>query len=1005
MQGFKFAKFSDAQSCAHLVPQENTSSTRQDHITRAGNAAGCVKSGPTEDELNVFWAQFEKPCTTNLDLIRIAMSLTKLRYIQGKQLLESDAWKRWQVMVREDIEITLPPLIAAENHAVSDMLLKHTDSMEIQATVLSMVWQHVRGSGSHGFALRLHEDLLSDDKCGLIGVLCKIVVSANVNLLCRDNVYVNTIWFLKYIWTQLCLVSHGTGYEEPRVRFAELLISTSLQTLQHIYEAQHDRVSLTQYYDDVDADRREQNLRNREFAVQKPILEMVGKVLESMRAMYASPLYESGMQSLVRKYCLQLMRVFHLTQYSDARTTDSNAFAHWSVYVFDRFRMLYESIYGPNSDYNGRHNKLGQGYSALETLLLTRLFDEPQRSTDCSFLETGFDVLLSLYRSRRTLALQATPCVARIIFALVQQMHNHPTNTFVHMDNLNFMSQLQIVCNQYEGRISPIIVKELVRKVHGMDFFDMLIGVQTDTTRNIDDQNLENIYESVQSLLYVTLSDTSAENRTTQSMLMESRMFDMYVLKLFMSIRECEMGDYITPVTECGLKMVLRLLKIRPYQIGRGFIHIVLTTQSTGYHSHVAPHTSSYYAEFPHGQCKLCIGPRLQNSICRNYCPRDCVAVNQSATAHNIATVLSRIQHCILSSQEVNSLICRILPLLVRPMKNKQCQLGNEWMEYCSAPDDMFNPENDSANRNLADALAKNPLLYNGLAQGRLKYNELDWAEFRKQTNLFSPVDSIACQRGVSNRGTVEIQNKFFRPIALPTMQSALELCSVDLVCVQIQSILFEHGRPNASMQSEIYGGLVFVECMLDEVMDIRHMHGSGNNLVILLDRVLGHAGLGVQVHSKACHVLKQVTQKIDIPVFDIIPSAATGTLFQRLLMLKANSYSTHLAELSRMDPIFTTIANSKLPQSLFAVVGSVSQETEEDRFYMFNACVVLIDIFKIKATKFPATTHKNVVSVALSTAHRNIGTASGISSYTKLFQTLLDLNPCCDKPEHTHTT
>lgn len=275
MQAAKFAKFSDEAIVVPFKPQEGV--------------------------LEIYLAQLEKPSTTNRDNIRANMSITKLGYIKGKRILESQACQAWQIEVRNDIEIILPPLIAAENTTICDTLLKHRDSMEIQAKILSMVSRHVRASGEHEFTVQLHQELLVQERRGLMGVLCRVLVCADIKTLCKDSVYVDAIWLLKYCWTQV--------QQEKPTQFAELLIATSLETLQNIYEAQHVRVLNQQGHDNTDADHHEHGFQKRELDIQKPILEMMGNVFEAMHSGRTSPLYKSEIHLVVRKYCSRVLRV------------------------------------------------------------------------------------------------------------------------------------------------------------------------------------------------------------------------------------------------------------------------------------------------------------------------------------------------------------------------------------------------------------------------------------------------------------------------------------------------------------------------------------------------------------------------------------------------------------------------------------------------------------------------------------------------------------------------
>jgi len=198
-------------------------------------------------------------------------------------------------------------------------------------------------------------------------------------------------------------------------------------------------------------------------------------------------------------------------------------------------------------------------------------------------------------------------------------------------------------------------------------------------------------------------------------------------------------------------------------------------------------------------------------------------------------------------------------------------EIGLEWSASLTAPLGMLDGENTEANRLLAHAVDQNPMLRNALVNGRLTFSASDWREMSEKQALFVPVNSLVFQRGLSGRGTVQIGSIFFKPAARGSMQNLLGCQSVIPVLSHMWQMLNAVEEFDTSKEGVMYCSLVFIENMLDQIMDIECSKIVQKSLIDLLARILEKTSLDTVLCEITCHIRNQLTRKLDIATYEAV--------------------------------------------------------------------------------------------------------------------------------------
>jgi hypothetical protein len=300
----------------------------------------------------------------------------------------------------------------------------------------------------------------------------------------------------------------------------------------------------------------------------------------------------------------------------------------------------------------------------------------------------------------------------------------------------------------------------------------------------------------------------------------------------------------------------------------------------------------------------------------------------------------------------------------------------------------MLDDANEEANTALAAVMFENPMLRDALMSGRMHFNDADWKKMSQDQNLFVPVNSLVYQRGLSGRGTVLINGQFVRPIVPESMQSLLG-CRVALIVLhQIWCVAKGEsgGENDVSEEGVLFRSLVFLESMLDQIMDIENIKNESSVLVLLIwfiSKVLKQPCMGIVVNEITCRILDQLMRKLEIPIYEELSPEPPDL-----------QTSAHMKGLRRTHHVLWNILKTKVNNELFLLLNSTPQVTEKECLIIFYTCTVLLDIYKIRAMKYSIAEGKKV-DAALFVTWKNLRTNKGFLA-EELHELLTKLRTCC---------
>jgi len=323
--------------------------------------------------------------------------------------------------------------------------------------------------------------------------------------------------------------------------------------------------------------------------------------------------------------------------------------------------------------------------------------------------------------------------------------------------------------------------------------------------------------------------------------------------------------------------------------------------------------------------------------------------------------------------------------------------VGLQWASSAIAPLGMADEANEEANDLLGIALCKNPMLADKLREGCLTFCADDWQAMSTQQELFVPVHSRVYQQGLSIRGAVKLGPNYFRPVAPANMQNLL---GCDLLNSMMTYLYGVHSdkAPDTTEKGVMYASLTFFENMLDQIMDVQCRTACGGELRHLIEfvedtlkRYHGPGGCttfpawsGTALCEIACRVMYQITNKLDIPVYETAPPESPAVW---------NGEYMNTA----IGPNFMlyVISKTQLDACLFHLLRSVPLETERQCRTTFYASNLLVNIAKIRVMKYPANKHGQSVDIALGVARKH-GSEDTLLMPIELLHSLAVLQGCC---------
>jgi len=599
-------------------------------------------------------------------------------------------------------------------------------------------------------------------------------------------------------------------------------------------------------------------------------------------------------------------------------------------------------------------------------------------------------ITLEMYGlSTKTMAVQILPVLVQCMHCypqvLVHPMHVHTRKKYPHCEGfvlIDIISKLRGEAFEV-AEVQQCIVTNLICKIHNKNLLDITMDVQnTDISNQFDTHFIRrsNIYLS--SFINIILQNPLLKRAFCIILLLETRLFDVLAMSNIATVHgnTIHMPEHPAYI----LNPILQILERKPYQRERGIIHISISSRDTfDVHGRYIK-SADYRAEYPGVDCTSTLRTGMLEQICRRFNITDGWEIFEySNKIYNIATALKAVLKCENSTNNNRDVCCKILALLMKTHEEIAHEIGLEWSASLTAPLGMLDRENTEANGLLANAVDQNPMLRNALVNGRLTFSASDWQEMSEKQALFVPVNSLVFQRGLSARGTVQIGSNFFQPIARGSMQNLLGCESVIPVLLHMWQMLNAVEEFETSKEGVMYCSLVFIKAMLDQMMDIECSTVVQKSLIDLLARILEKTFLDTVLCEITCHIMNQLTRKLDIPMYEDV-SPESSALYQ----------STHVDTLFETKFLLFSILRTSMDTSLFRLLRSTPQSTEQQCRITFYACTILIDMYKMRAMKYSQSNRKQNVEFALTRTWQNIDNNTGFMTL-ELQDKLTSLRAC----------
>jgi len=644
------------------------------------------------------------------------------------------------------------------------------------------------------------------------------------------------------------------------------------------------------------------------------------------------------------------------------------------------------------------HMGLAYHLQQMSDVILKRAHDE--RFCPLAYRTIGNDIFrfYNIFKIMENYKQSSKRIALCVVPVLVQCIHAYPKGSLPLHYAFSMLREISNVKGDAFNiaEIQQCVVTNLIAKYDNKDAIDIVIDLQmTLSTKRLPEEATEYDRNRAGQLhagqmchcLDTILTNSTYEGSFLVSMLVKTRLFDLLVLALQ---NATSFKDIFFILEDPGhiLRAILLVLKKNPHQRGRGFIRIAIHTKSLRDASNEDRQTVSICVESPRSNSTSTLSTGMLQEICRPFVDlKEREILSYEYKVCNIATALTAVMRCENLKLEHREVCFKILALLTETYEEITPQIGLEWSASQIAPLGMLDDANKAANTALVAAMFENPMLRNALMSGRMHFNDADWKKMSKDQDLFVPVNSLVYQRGLSGKGTVLINGQFVRPVVPESMQSLLGCRSAFIVLNEIWLVAKgQSGEIDVSEEGVLFRSLVFLESMLDQIMDIEYNKDESYLMWCLtsfISQVLKHKCMGTAVKEITCHILDQLMRKLEIPIYEELSPEPPDL-----------QTSAHMNGLLRTHRVLWNILKIEVHEELFLLLQSTQQVTEKECLIIFYACTVLLDIYKIRVMKYSIEEGKKV-DAALFVTWKNVRTKKGFLA-EELLKVLTEVRACC---------
>jgi len=966
------------------------------------------------EALRVYLCWCSIPNGTNLDKLKLLAGTGREQREAVRVIFTSVAWTEWRAAVAVSLQEVAASLQKDESSVIDDwnttileQFNRYADSKCIQAKILSMMFRCIlRTEDDEALINTICASPTVHDTPHFIHTICSILSAPDAIRLCQSAIYTDVMELVsKLLYTQ----------EFARVRLDEIdtyyantdtVLDACFAILNKIYYVQHLRSTNTLSLDPtakklravqtlVGAERQETKLQAATCSVMRAILSLL-----HIDDIFENDIFKQKVSGILQERMGQILSLDKLLSQDGVVCTD-NPTRERSL-VVTQFLHCYRDVYdaADNAEEMAMHDRLALYLQEAAQVILTRAYDErfsPLAHASIIAEFTRFDYFLATLeeygRPTKTMAVQILPILVHCMHCY-PQIIAHPTHAratkilalhggFKLMDTI---CKLAGEAHQV-AEVQQCIVTNLILRIQNKNVVDISMDMcNTGISMVFDSEWTNRCNTTLCSFVDIILQNPILRGTFCITLLLKTRLFDLLATTLSrVAIVE---GDRARLLLDPAyvLNPILRVLERKPYQRDRGMVDFSIASHPS-YDTHGQLLTSTdYTAEYPGVDSTTTVSSTMLEHTCRRFDTTETLVISgYSYKIYNMATALKAVLMCDRATMDNRNVSCKILALFTKSNAAIAPEIGSEWLVSPTAPPGMFDRENIEANRLLASALDHNPMLRNALMSGCVTFSASDWREMSEKQALFVPSNSLVFQRGLSGRGTVQIGSKFFQPVARGSMQNLLGSKTVSYVLAHLWLILEAAEEVDTSQEGVIYRSLVFIQGMLDHIMDIECCVIGQTSLVKLLARLLTKTSADTAVCEITCHLMSTLTTKLDIPLYENAASESPVIV-----------EDAHRRTLVAGDPLLFVVVQTNMDASLFELLRSTPQDKGQQCRTISYACTILMHMYKMRGAKYSCLNRQQNIEPALTRACRNIDDNAGFTALD-LHRRLMRLLACCE--------
>jgi len=565
----------------------------------------------------------------------------------ARAILHNEAWAKWRADTKECLEIKVPKMIAESDMEIVTVLVGYTDRPNIQAEILSMIWQSVGTNQVSYWTLMAAS--LERHKLKFTDLICTVLTMAETNSPRQIQSYMNTGLMLEHILKRniSCtipddLTTADVDENRPTVLHTFFtVLDTSFCILEKIYKVQYARAQDGKRSVKMEADVTMADLVQIENDVQTMCTKLLCTALCKLDRFVLSTAanYTLVMRKLLQRHMPQMLGFSKLTRYTKNYIKTNEETLEEILYV-------YGDVFMNDKNPTGTHEYLDSFLQEAEEIILEHFFVErhSHRETrnyteNIHYHDPNLAIIFNMYKFRGDLDIAQAQMARRLVPVLTRYFDFFPIYMKSHESILQFLCSLNMAGSTTPSEIQHSILTSLCETVYSTGVIAVLMRFKH--TRKLGSSykfHGDKTDQLLQTLITNSLEMNTEQNSMDLSRLMQTRIFDIFVMKLHTWLD----NPHRTPEElTLNFRFIVRLLELRRNPPARGFIFArVMWTPGD---SHLISH-EKLHMDVPDNEYTTGISDELKNRILHAMIPTNSTVVEFRVERVTIWTILKQIE-------------------------------------------------------------------------------------------------------------------------------------------------------------------------------------------------------------------------------------------------------------------------------------------------------------------------------------------------------------------------